>query len=402
MAIERRFVGAKDFSPPRFLLVLLSLSLAACASPASTPTPPTEPPTETLPADTSPAPTATAPPITEWIQLAADGSSFELSSSGQKFVAWGFNYSRGERLLEDYWDTEWADIEQDFREMKALGANTVRIHLQFAKFMQDPATPNEAALDELEQLVALAEETGLYLDVTGLGAYRAEDTPEWYFTLSEDERWAAQARFWEAVAARLADSPAIFCYDLMNEPVAPAGTRKPEELLNGEFGGFHFIQFISLDQAGRPLEEIARQWIRRMTAAIRQRDARHLITVGSLRPSPKLGYFSGFKPDAVAAELDFLSVHIYPEKSKVPEAVAIVEEFAAAGKPVVIEETSQLYSGTEEFEDFFLQSKDLVSGWLGFYFGESPAEMNPPADILEAIRLEWLKLFQKLGSQIND
>jgi hypothetical protein len=397
-----------------YLLLTFSLFLAACLSPSgsATPappterataiTPPTEPPTETLPTGATPAPMATASPLTEWIQLAADGQSFELTPSGQRFTAWGFNYSRGDRLLEDYWETEWADIAQDFGEMKSLGANVVRIHLQFAKFMQDPATPDEAALDRLEQMAALAEETGLYLDVTGLGAYRAEDTPEWYFTLSEEERWAAHARFWEAVTARLADSPAVFCYDLMNEPAAPAGLRQPEELLNGEFGGFHFLQLISLDQAGRPLEEIARQWIRRMTDAIRRHDARHLITVGSLPPSPELGYFSGFKPGEVAAELDFLSVHLYPEKSKIPEAVAIVEEFAAAGKPVVIEETSQLYSGVEAFEDFFSQSKGLASGWLGFYFGESPEEMNPPADMREAIRLEWLKLFQELGGQLND
>jgi len=47
----------------------------------------------------------------------------------------------------------------------------------------------------------------------------------------------------------------------------------------------------------------------------------------------QLGYFPDLKPGAVAAELDFLSVHVYPEESKITEAVAIVEEFAAAGKP---------------------------------------------------------------------
>jgi hypothetical protein len=95
---------------------------------------------------------AAASPFTEWIQLTADGQGFELTTpSGQRFTAWGFNYSCGDRLLEDYWDTEWAGIAQDFGEMKSLGANLVRIHLQFAKFMQDPATPDEAALDRLEQ-----------------------------------------------------------------------------------------------------------------------------------------------------------------------------------------------------------------------------------------------------------
>ena len=40
----------------------------------------------------------------------------------------------------------------------------------------------------------------------------------------------AQARFWEAVATRCAGSPAVFCFDLMNEPVVPGGRREPGEV----------------------------------------------------------------------------------------------------------------------------------------------------------------------------
>jgi len=77
------------------------------------------------------------------------------------------------------------------------------------------------------------------------------DVPKWYDTLDEQSRWNAQARFWEAVAARCAKSPAIFCYDLMNEPILP-GKQKPEtDWLAGEFGGKHFVQRIALDLAGR-------------------------------------------------------------------------------------------------------------------------------------------------------
>ena len=46
----------------------------------------------------------------------------------------------------------------------------------------------------------LAEATGLYLDITGLGCYHKKDVPEWYDKLDESDRWAAQAKFWEAVA----------------------------------------------------------------------------------------------------------------------------------------------------------------------------------------------------------
>ena len=136
--------------------------------------------------------------------------------------------------------------------MKRLGANVVRIHLQFGKFMKGPNEPNESALKQYARLVALAEQTNLYLDVTGLGCYHKKDVPKWYDRLSEEARWAAQANFWKYVANRSAQSPAIFCYDLMNEPVVPGGDRKPEDWLGPDFAGSCFVQCITLSQAGRP------------------------------------------------------------------------------------------------------------------------------------------------------
>jgi hypothetical protein len=67
----------------------------------------------------------------------------------------------------------------------------------------------------------LAEQTGLYLDLTGLGCYHKQDVPQWYDKLTEQDRWAAQAVFWETVAKTCAHSPAIFCYDLLSESRKP-------------------------------------------------------------------------------------------------------------------------------------------------------------------------------------
>ena len=89
------------------------------------------------------------------------------------------------RLLEDYWEAEWPTVVEDFREMKTLGANVVRIHLQFARFMEAPDRPNEKSLERLGQLVKLAEDTGLYLDLTGLACYRKKDVPDWYSSMGE-------------------------------------------------------------------------------------------------------------------------------------------------------------------------------------------------------------------------
>src|SRR5262249_59940186 len=100
--------------------------------------------------------------------------------------------------------------------------------------------------------LGLAGRRGLYRDVTGLGCYHKKDAPAWYDKLSEADRWEVQARFWEGVAKRCAASPAVFCYDLMNEPVVPGGKRKDGEWLRPPFGGKHFVQFIKLDPGKRP------------------------------------------------------------------------------------------------------------------------------------------------------
>lgn len=334
----------------------------------------------------------------EWVRISADAKGFVLSESKRPFIPWGFNYDHeGDgALLEDYWDDQWPRVESAFREMKGLGANVVRIHLQFGRFMESPTQPRQHSLDQLARLVKLAEQTRLYLDLTGLGCYHKQDVPKWYDKLSEADRWAAQAVFWEAVSKTCADSPAIFCYDLMNEPVVPGGNKKRDDWLGPSFGGKHFVQFIALDRKNRNRPDVARQWIKHLVAAIRKHDNRHLITVGLVPWSlDRPGLTSGFVPEKIADELDFIAMHIYPEKGKVDEAIETVKRFAAAGKPVVIEETFVLKCGAEELEKFIDRSRQYATGWIGFYWGRTPEEIRPAKTISEAQTLSWLELFQK-------
>ena len=114
-----------------------------------------------------------------WVQVSKDQKGFVLESSGRPFVPWGFNYDHDEtgRLIEDYWEAEWPTVEAHFAQMKKLGANVVRVHLQLGKFMDGPAKPNGKALDRLGKLLELAERLRLYLDLTGLGCYHKKDVP---------------------------------------------------------------------------------------------------------------------------------------------------------------------------------------------------------------------------------
>ena len=188
-----------------------------------------------------------------WIEVSADKSHFVEAATGKRLVLWGVNYDHDDdgRLLEDYWTDHWDTVVSDLREINALGANVVRIHLQLGKFMETAEKPNHANLARLGKLVQTAQQLGLYLDLTGLGCYHKSDVPAWYDALPEVERWNVQARFWKAVARQCQASPAVFCYDLMNEPILP-GKQNPEtEWLTGELAGKYFVQRIALDLAGR-------------------------------------------------------------------------------------------------------------------------------------------------------
>jgi hypothetical protein len=234
----------------------------------------------------------------------------------------------------------------------------------------------------------------MYLDITGLGCYHKPDVPAWYDEMSETERWDAQARFWEAVARRCAHSPAVFCYDLMNEPVVPGG--KPQEhWLGPGFAGKHFVQFITRDTRGRARPDIARRWIEHLVAAIRRHDRKHLITVGLVPWSlDRPGLTSGFVPSAVAELLDFVAVHLYPEEGQLEAALDTLRGFNV-GKPVLVEEIFPLKCSVETLERFIDASRGTAAGWVGFYWGRTPQEYRADSKLAGALALGWLELFQR-------
>lgn len=332
------------------------------------------------------------------VRVASDGRGFQLAT-GQPFTPWGFNYDHDDagRLLEDYWETEWPWVEEDFREMRELGATTVRIHLQLNRFMNGPDHPNEQALARLGKLLKLAESTGLYLDLTGLGCYRKSDTPAWYESAQEKTRWPIQARFWEAVSAACAKSPAVLCYNLMNEPVSPAG---PGKIWHGgqPLGGYYYVENLTLDPGTRSREQVTTEWIATVSAGIRRNDPGRCVTAGMffLFDVPK-GLTLGPDPNGYSAGLDYLSIHMYPKDASVDTNLKLLATLPV-GKPVIIEEMFPLGCSMPSFRRFVAGSRGSASGWIGFYWGKTLEECRASKDLKDALLAQWLEYFRSEGA----
>jgi hypothetical protein len=345
--------------------------------------------------------TAARPHKMERVVVSPDRRSFALAESKERFTPWGLNYGNHGRLIEDFWETDWATVEKDFRDVKTLGANVLRVHLQFGRFMDNPTHPHAKSLEQLAKLLHLAERTGVYLDLTGLACYRKADVPRWYDELNDGDRWAAQAVFWQSVAHVCASSPAVFCYDLINEPLSQGGVNTNKHYYAGELGGLCFIQWLSMDSGGRTREQLANDWIEQMTQAIRSEDRSHLITIGLLPWDRQWHYMSGIVPTNIASHVDFISVHIYPETNKPDEAMESLRQ-CVAGKPIVIEETFPLHCPTAQLERFLVESQAIACGWMGHYDGMSLKELDDAAakkklKMPQAFYRAWLKTFVKMN-----
>ena len=117
-------------------------------------------------------------------------------------------------------------------------------------------------------------------------------------------------------------------------------------VLRQALGGYDFVQFITLDKSGRQRLDIAREWIKTLSQAIRQKDQRHLITVGLL-PSTKSGVIYRDSCPRGGAGLDLSRCTSTPSAANSTKR-RVVKQFAV-GKPLVIEETFDSTCSSESF-----------------------------------------------------
>ena len=304
-------------------------------------------------------------------------------------------------IAESFWNTDFDRLVEAFRESRRMGSNIVRFNLQFSAFVGPPSpghpdgTPNETNLARLQDTVDLAEQMGMYIELSGLRIQLDYDNGDWYATRDEAARWRSQAVFWSAIARQLEHSDAVAWFDLMNEPrLRPRCSRRgaaPRSVRDC------YVQFLTKDPAGRTTVEVIREWMTVMRTAIRETagDTDRLISVGGL-PYGR----SGFRP---ARRHRSRGDRDRPPVSGGRRARSrrARRRGGETGRPAADPRRDRPCGGGD-VSAFILGTSESAAGWVGHYFERTPAEiLSSPSPLGDYWHLGFYRTFMRLSAAVN-
>lgn len=212
-----------------------------------------------------------------------------FSREKHRFIPIGAHWVPAKTGLQ--WPLQWdeADIEADFAKMQDLGFNTMRFDLFWAWFEPRPGDYNPEAFRQFDVFVRLAHRYEIYLHPTlFIGGEVGEafwDVPwrQGRHPHADHEMLRLQTDHAAEFARRYRGEAAILAWDLTDEPP----------------------YWIVGDQT---TDAMAINWTRLIAGAIRRYDPGHVLCVGTSMEDVSHG---PFRPDNLAAEVDFFSVHPY-------------------------------------------------------------------------------------------
>ena len=369
------------------------------------------------------------------IQVHPSGWGFCERDGGRTFTPWGCNYYDPEtgwspRIWEKF---DAGRVREHFGHIRAIGGNAVRVFASVSQLLIAPDRVNPAGLAKMEQMLALAEAAGLRIIWSGPGSW--EGTPAWwqesttYEAYIRPELIAAQQTAWRGLAERMCGHPALLAYELHNEPFVPW---RPSTALSAAWVRWR-AQFAPGAPAEPPCpaeplqwdwsadfqrfrEHLAENYVRHMTAAIRETDTTHLITIGLHQKSAPFDWYppdpyTAFNPHGLAGLVDYTSVHFYPhhpfhpniyrDPHETPEGMAetlwharaVARYVHTAGKPVVMEECGWYGGGavltanreqparseadqTAWCTNLVEATRGDVCGWLFWPYRDTPSSLD--------------------------
>lgn len=254
-----------------------------------------------------------------------DGNYF--MRDGHHFLVLGAHWVPAKAAMQ--WPLQWdpADIEADFAQMARMGFNTVRLDLMWAWFEPRPGDYNPEAFAQFDALLALAHKYHIYLHPS---LFVGGEVGEAYWDVpwrmgrnpqSDPEMLRLETNQAQEFGRRYAHETGILAWDLTDEPpfwISPGTT-----------------------------DAMAVNWTRLIGGGLRKFDHMHPIVAGVSTQDMEHG---PFRPDTIAADVDFFSVHPYtiytPDLFPDP-MVAERSTYGAAfettlsrdaGKPVMVQE----------------------------------------------------------------
>jgi endo-1,4-beta-mannosidase len=403
----------------------------------------------------------------EFIAVAPDGQGFIEADSGRPYIPFGTNYydphTGWAPKLWRRFDAE--RIRQHFRVMSGLGVNCARVFLTAGSFQQTAEKIEEQALVKLDKLVEIARENGIRLILTGPDQW--EGVPDYW----KPDRFAGQTalkaleNFWTVVAHRYRNKPAIFAWDLLNEPHMPwfveqwrpkwnvwlQNTYRGQEALktawSNELTEADEWENVAVPEnrpdSGNPrLRDwqhfrgyLADEWVRRQVVAIRRVDPTHLITVGYIQWSYPLvrpgnpDRYAAFSPHKQARWLDFVTIHFYPtlgspfqSEENWQNNIAYLQGVLAychTGKPVVLGEFGWYGGGAPQHHPYLSEqqqahwiseeieaSRPLAGGWLSWPFADTPEsrDISLFAGLVkdDLTLKDWGRKFKELAMNLSE
>ncbi len=279
-----------------------------------------------------------------------------FSRDGRPFIPAGAHWVPAKAGLE--WPLKWnpEEIEADFRKMRDLGFNTVRLDLFWAWFEPRPGEYNPEAFKQLDYLVTLAHRYRIYLHPSlFIGGEVGEafwDVP-WRHGRhphADPEMLRLQTNHAAELARRYHGETAILAWDLTDEPP----------------------YWIVVD---RTTDAMAINWTRLIAWAIRRYDNLHPLVVGTSQEDLNHG---PFRPDTIKDEVNFLSVHPYSIYARALFPDPMLSErgtygsafqtalSAGAGRPAMVQE---LGASSAQYEPERIGDFDRVSLFSGLAAG---------------------------------
>lgn len=366
----------------------------------------------------------------EFIKIASDNWHFETKDSKQPFVPFGCNYYDPETYYTEEEDPENIlafgvidkfnadNTDRHFEQLENIGVNTVRIFLSVISFEPEFKQLNEENFLKVDKIIELAKKHNIKIifdlvefweggtnDRCGSGIPCAQWMSRNFYT---DETTLEGLEFFvSSFAKRYAYESTIFAWDLINEPIMYwqsidyslwqdwIHNKYDTELALFSAWSDYPLTGENWNNLSRPenennlnnqrlfdyqlfREDIAYNWVKRLSDAIRAEDKNHFITVGHMvRSAPiksprEMAYHNTpyeyrFDTRAIAPLLDYVSIHgganridnPHEQEPNVDDYTDGFLRYSYVDKPVILEEF--VYS-----DSTVTKTLGSASGWLSW------------------------------------